>query len=191
MREHPLPTLDSLLSYDQPVSDPIEVEIGTARTSIAFKLLSREDITECELLAQKQMLEALDDVGLEGEHLNSPLVADAIENETEIQLLAASMVDPKSPGGRSPAFSAERLRRSIQPNQQTKLNGQWWIWQTSQDPAEITVDAARDILEDIKKNGNQGVLALIGYGSGMLLSCIIILVEELEKLETAKLSDGA
>ena len=192
-RPKELPTLDELLSAEQPISDPVRVSIGTKRVDVAFKMLSREDITDGELVAQKRVLEQIADLNIPEGHINSPLVAQLIENETELELLAASMVDQNSSNGRAPAFSAPALRQALQPGQQSDINSKWFVWQTSNDPDQWTDDGeefdliCENIIEAVKK---KDVGTLIGYGSGMLIACVMRLVSGQSASQIGRSLDG-
>ncbi|MHC4619896.1 MAG: hypothetical protein ACYTEQ_19290 [Planctomycetota bacterium] len=181
------PTLDSLLSDDLPVSPPVEVEIGQASLTIAFKALSRREMQAIQLQTRKWAHEQIRKAELPVDDVDSAYVLDLVTNELELRLLHASMVDPASKGGRGPAVSLNKLREKIRPGQQTKLNEQWFVWQTAHDHDELDADQIEEMI-DAAQRGDYPFL--LKFGSGGLLSCITTLAVQRETLQTDKSSDG-
>lgn len=182
------PTLDGLLSDTLPVSPPQEVEVGEATLTIAWKALARDHMQVVQLHARKWAHEQVKKEGLPPEDVDSAFMLDLITNELELRLLHASMVDPNSQGGLGPALSLHRLRKNIKPGQQSKLNEQWFIWQTAHDHDDLSKEQIDEMI-DAAQRGDYPFL--IKFGSGGLLTCITSLVAQLETLQTDKSTDGS
>jgi hypothetical protein len=181
------PTLDSLLSDDLPISPPVEVEIGQASLTIAWKPLRRREIQKLKIAARKWAYDEVKAADLPAEEVNNAYFLDILVNEVELRMLHASMVDPNSKGGRGPAVSLKKLRETIKPGQQTKLNELWWVWQTAHDYDDLTEDQVESMI-DAAGRGDRPFL--LGLGSGGLVSSFISLAVRHETLKTANLPDG-
>jgi hypothetical protein len=181
------PTLDGLLSDTLPVSPPQEVEIGTATLTIAWKALSREQMQFIQLRARKWAHAEVKKGGLPPEDVDSVFMLDLVTNELELRLLHASMVDPHSEGGLGPALSLEKLRKNIKPGQQSKLNEQWFIWQSAHDHEDLSKEQIDEMIEAAQRGDYP---FLIKFGSGGLLTCITSLVAQLETAQTDRSWDG-
>lgn len=182
------PTLDELLSDQQPVSPPFEIEIGNKKLTIAFRSLSRSQIAKLQLDARVYARQQVKRAGLPIDDIDSPYVTDLVANELELRCLWASAVNPDSPGGRGPAFTIKKLRDSITPTQQEQLNDRWYMWQTRSSMDELSEDDFNLIIEGVK---NRDFFLLLKFGTGKLLNCMHTLINRLETYEMNKSSAGS
>jgi hypothetical protein len=190
MAKHKLGTLDQLLDKDPPVSPPFRAKIGAAEVEVAFKVLSAEAITECNIEAEQQLLRTIQRYDLPDDLLAGQVNFRELEREQSCSLMAEALVDPNSENGRAPAFSYRRLREALLPWQAEILDQKWASWQTRHDIARVTDDDIDALIEAEKKSDEDACISII-LDCGTPVSLVRTLAAELAKCRTGGSSDGS
>jgi len=184
------PRLDEFLSSRPSVSPVDTVKIGDVEHKVCWRALSREQVEWLKMDGLKHVLTMLDATKVNERYVDSSHGIEAINNENELRMLQASMIDPEIWEDQKKAvnvFSLPKLRATITPDEQDRLHHRWWIWQTHKSEGEITDEQIELLIEESKKKSADPVV-LTSLGVGGLLICISTLAEELRNCPTEKSS---
>jgi hypothetical protein len=163
------------------------VEIGEATLTIAWKALQRREIQILKFKARAWLFDQIKREDIPKEDVDSAFLLDVLNNEVDLRIIHASMVDPNSEGGRGPALTLAKLRKNIRPGQQTRLQELWWAWQTSADYEDLTEDQIEEMIQAAQVGDRP---FLLGFGAGGLVTSFISLAKEHAILKTIKSTDG-
>lgn len=172
------------------VSPRDTVKIGNDEFEICWRALSREQVGWLEWEARAYIQKQMVATKVDPKDIESVQGLDALNNENELRQLCASMLDPDAWEEKriQPAFKLQTLRSKIIPDQQSRLNKRWWIWQTNKSEGELDDEQVEMLIEEAKKKSPDPAF-LTSFGVGGLLICISTLAEELRTLQTVKSLD--
>lgn len=177
---------------NKPAVSPREtVKIGNEEFDICWRSLTREQVEWSKWEGWAHVQKQMAATGVDEKYIESTQGIDALNNENELRMLCASMIDPdawESDKVAAPAFKIENLRSKIEPTQQDFLHSKWWVWQTHKSEGELSDEQVEDLIEEAKKK-SPDPRVLTAYGVGGLLISISILAEELRNCQIAKSSD--
>lgn len=180
------PRLDELFSDEPSVSPPTPIKVAGAEVEICFRALSRQDI---EYLKWEGWRRVMDDMEIHKippkDFIESAQGVDALNNENQVRLLHAAMIDPKAWEHKSiqPAFSLKKLRENAAPEELNAIDDQWVVWQTHKSLDGLTPEQITELREEAKKK-SPDIRLLLRYGVGGLWTFTTFLAAECDTLQT-------
>lgn len=187
------PRLDEFLDDKPAVSPPVTVPLGSKDVEVCFRALDRQTIEWLKWEAWRYVLTMIEANKLDPKYIESTQGLDAINNENQIRLLHASMIDPEAwekDKTIAPVFKLEHFREVVVPAELDIMDHKRWTWQTSKTIGQLSDEQIAEIEAEAKKKSPDPAV-LMGYGSAGLLICISSMAAQLEILRMSKFSDGS
>jgi hypothetical protein len=182
--------LETLLSSKAIISEELTCEHGGESVNIIFRELSNDQKQFCMMFAMQYIEDKRrqqEEDGA-GEWRDCESDRDVLINEEkEIRILNAAMLDPKTKG---PACSLTWMRRRLGTQLMAKIGHRYFVFEKSIDPDKISDAAIAGVIDAVKKKTPIDLLTM-EYDSILLASCVQYLVAVHSRLQTGKSSGSS
>jgi len=110
-------------------------------------------------------------------------------NRWDLIMLHAALRDVETPDVE--ACSLTVLEARLDPGTRVYLRSKYFEWEAGLDPSNVTQDEVEAFIEDVKKNGLSPIACWQRYGSAVLWSSLLTLVERLQTSPTESYTAGS